>query len=69
MTLKELIEWAEDKTRFQNIDDYSMFCEAYLNFFLMDFRRLLYLKMKIIIAFSNIEKMVISTYHGRSILN
>lgn len=32
MTLKELIEWAEDKTRFQNIDDYSMFCEAYLNF-------------------------------------
>lgn len=32
MTLRELIEWAEDKTRFQNIYDYSAFCEAYLGF-------------------------------------
>jgi len=32
MTLHQLIEWAKDKQRFENISDYSDFCEEYLSF-------------------------------------
>ncbi len=32
MTLPQLVEWARDKTRFQHINDYANFSEAYLSF-------------------------------------
>ena len=32
MTLHELTMWAKDKTRFVSIDNYTAFCEEYLNF-------------------------------------
>ncbi|MDR1363302.1 MAG: hypothetical protein LBJ35_04575 [Spirochaetaceae bacterium] len=32
MKLSQLVEWARDKSRFSNIDDYASFCEAYLTF-------------------------------------
>ena len=32
MKLKQLLSWAEDKTRFNKIEDYSNFCEKYLAF-------------------------------------
>lgn len=34
MNLAQLVEWAQDKNRFQSIDDYSAFCEEYLDFIL-----------------------------------
>lgn len=32
MKLSQLVAWAKDKNRFQNLDDYSSFCEEYLSF-------------------------------------
>lgn len=32
MNLGQLVEWAQDKTRFCTVEDYSAFCEAYLAF-------------------------------------
>lgn len=32
MTLKQLVAWAKDKTRFRSVEDYASFCEEYLGF-------------------------------------
>ncbi len=32
MTLIQLMEWVKDKSHFKTINDYSVFCEAYLSF-------------------------------------
>lgn len=32
MILRRLVQWAKDKSRFENINDYSRFCEEYLSF-------------------------------------
>jgi len=32
MKLSQLVAWAKNKNRFQNLDDYSSFCEEYLSF-------------------------------------
>jgi len=32
MTLRQLVEWAKEKPRFESVDDYSNFCAEYLSF-------------------------------------
>ena len=34
MTLTQLIKWAKNKNKFNNIEDYASFCQAYLEFIL-----------------------------------